>query len=161
MSRWCWRDGWSTLQLIARCRWSIDIYQGAVKISLLEYYDDFMEEATICGAAGVLLWDWLPDVDGASGFTWGAVKLSLLECLDKLEGFNDPRLDPEALVASETLERLDDCCSCFCCCFVCSGCCWWTGEVIDELFISSYSSRICSKFQSRLSCLSFLSLNLW
>ena len=30
---------------------------------------DFWEENPTCGGAGVVRWDWLPDVDGASEFT--------------------------------------------------------------------------------------------
>ena len=42
----------------------------AVKLSLLEYFNDFMEEATTRrGGVGGVPRDWLPDVDGASGFT--------------------------------------------------------------------------------------------
>ena len=41
-----------------------------VKLSLLLYFDDFMEEATTRrGGVGGVPRDWLPDVDGASGFT--------------------------------------------------------------------------------------------
>ena len=50
-----------------------------VKLSLLEYFDDFMEEATTRGAGGGVPRDWLPDVDVASSLTCGAAKLSLLE----------------------------------------------------------------------------------
>ena len=38
-----------------------------------------MEETPTRGAGGGVPRDWLPDVDGASSFTCGAVKLSLLE----------------------------------------------------------------------------------
>ena len=53
----------------------------------------------------------------------------MLEYLDKFKGFNDPSLDPEALVVSETLERLDE-----------------FGECISELAWSIFLTFVTSSF---------------